>query len=96
MASGVPADVLTETINAVSEVIRGNHGNQEYFASVLAPSNPPRSLFLSPFSMNRFLNVCWLLQASDCGAVDVNGEREATIRSPLCCSLLLPILPLQK
>ncbi|KAK2156644.1 hypothetical protein LSH36_208g03024 [Paralvinella palmiformis] len=42
MASGVPADVLTETINTVSEVIRGNQGNQEYFASVLAPSNPPR------------------------------------------------------
>src|SRR6218665_2875799 len=42
MASGVPADVLTETINCVSEVIRGNQSNQEYFASVLAPSNPPR------------------------------------------------------
>ncbi|CAG5123020.1 unnamed protein product, partial [Candidula unifasciata] len=42
MASGVPADVLTETINTVSEVIRGNHQNQEHFASVLAPSVPPR------------------------------------------------------
>ncbi|KAK7491209.1 hypothetical protein BaRGS_00017480, partial [Batillaria attramentaria] len=42
MASGVPADVLTETINTVSEVIRGSQPNQEYFASVLAPSNPPR------------------------------------------------------
>uniref|UniRef100_A0A0B6ZP45 General vesicular transport factor p115 n=1 Tax=Arion vulgaris TaxID=1028688 RepID=A0A0B6ZP45_9EUPU len=42
MASGVPADVLTETINTVSEVIRGSHHNQEYFASVLAPSSPPR------------------------------------------------------
>lgn len=42
MASGVPADVLTETINCVSELIRGNQCNQEYFASVLAPSNPPR------------------------------------------------------
>ncbi|KAJ8315913.1 hypothetical protein KUTeg_006547 [Tegillarca granosa] len=42
MASGVPADVLTETINTVSEVIRGNLQNQEHFASVLAPSNPPR------------------------------------------------------
>ncbi|XP_050394510.1 general vesicular transport factor p115 isoform X2 [Patella vulgata] len=42
MASGVPADVLTETINTVSEAIRGNPTNQEYFASVLAPSNPPR------------------------------------------------------
>jgi len=42
MASGVPADVLTETINTVSEVIRGNQFNQEYFASVMAPSSPPR------------------------------------------------------
>ncbi|XP_052780559.1 general vesicular transport factor p115-like [Mya arenaria] len=42
MASGVPADVLTETINTVAEVIRGNLHNQEYFASVMAPSNPPR------------------------------------------------------
>ncbi|XP_066304977.1 general vesicular transport factor p115-like isoform X2 [Branchiostoma lanceolatum] len=42
MASGVPADILTETINTVSEVIRGNTDNQEYFASVNAPSHPPR------------------------------------------------------
>lgn len=42
MASGVPADILTETINTVAEVIRGNLMNQEYFASVMAPSNPPR------------------------------------------------------
>ncbi|KAM4708700.1 general vesicular transport factor p115 isoform 2-T2 [Discoglossus pictus] len=42
MATGVPADILTETINTVSEVIRGNQLNQDYFASVNAPSNPPR------------------------------------------------------
>ncbi|EFA08682.1 general vesicular transport factor p115 [Tribolium castaneum] len=42
MASGVPADILTETINTVGEVIRGNLTNQEYFAGVMAPSNPPR------------------------------------------------------
>ncbi|XP_062987643.1 general vesicular transport factor p115 isoform X2 [Elgaria multicarinata webbii] len=42
MATGVPADILTETINTVSEVIRGGQMNQDYFASVNAPSNPPR------------------------------------------------------
>lgn len=42
MASGVPVDILTETICAVAESVRGNTSNQEYFASVLAPSTPPR------------------------------------------------------
>ncbi|XP_004703440.1 general vesicular transport factor p115 [Echinops telfairi] len=42
MATGVPADILTETINTVSEVIRGSQINQDYFATVNAPSSPPR------------------------------------------------------
>ncbi|XP_076056699.1 general vesicular transport factor p115 isoform X2 [Oratosquilla oratoria] len=42
MASGVPADILTDTINTVSDLIRGNQMNQEFFASVMAPSSPPR------------------------------------------------------
>ncbi|KAJ0033678.1 hypothetical protein NQD34_000785 [Periophthalmus magnuspinnatus] len=45
MATGVPADILTETINTVSEVIRGSQDNQDYFASVNAPSNPPRQAY---------------------------------------------------
>ena len=28
MASGIPADILTETINALSETIRGHQANQ--------------------------------------------------------------------
>ncbi|KAK6629587.1 hypothetical protein RUM43_003404 [Polyplax serrata] len=46
MASGVPADILTETINTVAEVIRGNFTNQEYFAGVMAPSTPPRPVIV--------------------------------------------------
>ena len=46
MASGVPADVLTETINAVSEAIRGSQSNQDYFATVMAPTNPPRCVII--------------------------------------------------
>lgn len=42
MGSGVPADILSETINTVGEVIRGDQTNQEYLSTVMAPSNPPR------------------------------------------------------
>lgn len=42
MASGVPADILTETINTVGEVVRGNVINQDFIGNVMAPSNPPR------------------------------------------------------
>uniref|UniRef100_A0A8C9U8Q3 USO1 vesicle transport factor n=1 Tax=Serinus canaria TaxID=9135 RepID=A0A8C9U8Q3_SERCA len=34
--------LMLQTINTVSEVIRGCQTNQDYFASVNAPSNPPR------------------------------------------------------
>ncbi|CAH1178950.1 unnamed protein product [Phaedon cochleariae] len=46
MAAGVPANILTETINTVGEVIRGNLTNQEYFSNVQAPSNPPRPVIV--------------------------------------------------
>lgn len=42
MASGVPADILTETINSVGEVVRGEPANQEFIGNVIAPSYPPR------------------------------------------------------
>lgn len=42
MSSGIPPDILTETINTVAEIIRGDVQNQEYFNQVLAPSNPPK------------------------------------------------------
>uniref|UniRef100_A0A1B0D1B3 Vesicle tethering protein Uso1/P115-like head domain-containing protein n=1 Tax=Phlebotomus papatasi TaxID=29031 RepID=A0A1B0D1B3_PHLPP len=43
MSSGVPADILTETINTVGEVVRGDMNNQEFLSLVMAPSNPPRA-----------------------------------------------------
>lgn len=46
MAAGIPVAVLTETINAVAEIIRGNHPNQTYFESVYAPSDPPRQVIV--------------------------------------------------
>ena len=42
MAVGIPADILTETIVTLGECIRGNEKNQDTFAQVQAPSNPPR------------------------------------------------------
>lgn len=43
MGSGIPPDILTETINTVAEMIRGNQENQDYFEKVMAPSSPPRA-----------------------------------------------------
>ena len=46
MASGIPADILTETINALSETIRGHADNQTLFSQVSAPGTPPRSALI--------------------------------------------------
>ena len=52
LASGIPADVLTETINTLAEVIRGCNNNQQQFLAVAAPSVPPRpALILLLMSM---------------------------------------------
>lgn len=42
MGSGLPSDILTETIITVAEVIRGENTNQEYFEKIEVASNPPR------------------------------------------------------
>lgn len=42
MSSGIPPDILTETINTCADIIRGDASNQTYFNDVVAPSNPPR------------------------------------------------------
>jgi len=43
MASGVPADILSEIICTVGEMIRGCQSNQEFFGQVMAMSSPPRT-----------------------------------------------------
>jgi len=43
MATGVPTEVLTETISTVSEIIRGCSENQSYFSGIMAPWDPPRA-----------------------------------------------------
>lgn len=46
MTNGVPAEILTATINCVAEVIRAHQPNQEYFSRLNAPLDPPRSLLV--------------------------------------------------
>ncbi|VDO65912.1 unnamed protein product [Schistosoma margrebowiei] len=43
MISGVPADVLTKSIYALADSIRGCPRNQEYLANFVTPSEPPQS-----------------------------------------------------
>ena len=52
MAAGIPAEILTETINAISESIRGHVANQNFFSSITAPTVPPKpALILLLMSM---------------------------------------------
>lgn len=46
MKNGVPVRILTETINTVAEIIRGNKQNQEYIDCLMAPCTPPQSALL--------------------------------------------------
>merc|ERR1719180_426702 len=69
LASGIPADVLTETINTLAEVIRGDNSNQQRFMEVSAPSQPPRPAIIlllmsmvndkQPFSLRCAVLYCF-------------------------------------
>ncbi|XP_050347503.1 general vesicular transport factor p115 [Nymphalis io] len=69
MASGVPADILTETINTVGEVVRGDATNQQFIGTVIAPSCPPRPAIIvllmsmvnekQPFSLRCAVLYCF-------------------------------------
>jgi hypothetical protein len=43
---GLPAELLSEAISTVGEVIRGNKANQQLFSTVMMPSNPPRPIII--------------------------------------------------
>lgn len=52
MAAGIPAEILTETINTISECIRGHVANQTFFSNINAPTDPPKpALMLLLMSM---------------------------------------------
>ncbi len=51
LAVGIPVEILMEAIVAVAEVIRANQANQDYFGSILAPSEPPKSVPQSLFQL---------------------------------------------
>lgn len=42
MAGGVPAELLTETLYSLGEIVRGCPTNQETLVSMVAPSEPPQ------------------------------------------------------
>lgn len=94
MATGVPADILTETINTVSEVIRGCTANQAMFESVYAPCEPPRPAIVvllmsmvndkQPFELR-----CAVLYCFQC-FLHGNPEGQAKIVSTLLPSSLEP------
>ena len=46
-ASGVPTEILVETITTVAEVIRGCEANQKFFETVTPHTDPPRSAILA-------------------------------------------------
>jgi hypothetical protein len=46
MQPGVPADLLSQIISTVAEVIRGNAANQQLFSTVVMQSSPPRPIII--------------------------------------------------
>lgn len=46
MCSGIPANLLAESINTVGECIRGDHHNQEYFSGLMAPTVPEKPVLV--------------------------------------------------
>ncbi|EDV91889.1 general vesicular transport factor p115 [Drosophila grimshawi] len=88
MSSGVPADILTETINAVAEVVRGDHDNQDELSRVLAPSQPPRPaivvLLMSMINEKQLLALrCAVLYCFECFLYRNSDGQRAVVQTLL-------------
>ena len=69
MAAGIPAEILTETINTISECLRGHPANQNFFSNINAPTTPPKSALMlllmsmvnekQPFSLRCAVLYCF-------------------------------------
>lgn len=88
MGSGVPADILTETINAVAEMVRGNKENQDKLNMVMAPSNPPRPaivvLLMSMINEKQILALrCAVLYCFQCYLFRNEESHQAVVQTLL-------------
>lgn len=88
MGSGVPADILTETINAVAEVVRGDADNQEELSKVMAPSTPPRPvivvLLMSMINEKQMLALrCSVLYSFQCYLYRNTAGQQAVVSTLL-------------
>ncbi|XP_062141710.1 general vesicular transport factor p115 [Drosophila sulfurigaster albostrigata] len=88
MSSGVPADILTETINAVAEVVRGDRDNQDELSRVLAPSQPPRPaivvLLMSMINEKQLLALrCAVLYCFECYLYRNSDGQRAVVQTLL-------------
>lgn len=88
MSSGVPADILTETINAVAEVVRGDRENQDELSRVLAPSQPPRPaivvLLMSMINEKQLLALrCAVLYCFECFLYRNSDGQRAVVQTLL-------------
>lgn len=88
MGSGVPADILTETINAVAEIVRGDKENQDKLSMVMAPSNPPRPaivvLLMSMINEKQILALrCAVLYCFQCYLFRNEESHQAVVQTLL-------------
>ncbi|EDW05594.1 general vesicular transport factor p115 [Drosophila mojavensis] len=88
MSSGVPADILTETINTVAEVVRGDRDNQDELSRVQAPSQPPRPaivvLLMSMINEKQLLALrCAVLYCFECYLYRNSDGQRAVVQTLL-------------